>query len=106
MAAMKLLEWRPLTKNSLRGFVSIELPNGLIIKDISVLTSRNGPWCSLPAKPAFGPDGKPRLGQNGRPLYTSILEWRDRELQGRWSETLLELLLAQHPNALDEGGLL
>lgn len=90
-----------MVKNSLRGFVTVELPNGLVIKHISVLDGRNGPWCSLPAKPAFDRDMKPKLGQNGRPLYSQILEWNSRELHSRFSEALLELLLAAHPDALD-----
>jgi hypothetical protein len=36
---MRLLKWRPLVKNSLRGFVDIELPNGLQIREIPVCES-------------------------------------------------------------------
>jgi hypothetical protein len=30
---MRLVSWKPLARNSLRGFVSIELPSGLRIAD-------------------------------------------------------------------------
>ena len=33
---MQLIEWRPLIKNSLRGFASVALPCGLKIRDIPV----------------------------------------------------------------------
>lgn len=99
--SMEVVEFRSVVKNSLRGFATVKMSNGLIIKDISVLTGRNGPWCSMPAKPVFGTDGKPKIGTNGRPLYTSILEWRDRDLQDKFSAAVIDLILAQYPNAFD-----
>jgi DNA-binding cell septation regulator SpoVG len=103
MSSMILHEFRPMVKNSLRGFATVEMPNGLVIKDISVLTGRNGPWCSLPAKPAFGADGRPKTGPTGRAVHSQIIEWRDRDLQDRWSAALVALIEAEHPGALDGG---
>ena len=51
MSSMQLREFRPLNKNSLRGFATIELPNGLTIRDVSLHTSNGKSWASLPAKP-------------------------------------------------------
>jgi hypothetical protein len=44
---MRLLRWRPLVKNSLRGFATVQLP-GLVIYDVSVFISGGkGGWSSL-----------------------------------------------------------
>lgn len=97
---MRLIEFRLLTKGALRGFATVELPNGLIIRDISVLVGRNGAWANLPAKPVLNRDGSPRLGTNGRALYNPILEWNDRSLSDRFSAALIDLVRAAHPGAL------
>jgi hypothetical protein len=51
----------------------------------------------------FNADGSPKIGTNGRAVYSTILAWRDRDLADRFGAALIELLLAQHPDAL--GGL-
>jgi hypothetical protein len=33
---MRLLEWRSMVRNTLRGFCVIELPSGLVIRDVAV----------------------------------------------------------------------
>ena len=35
---VKILDWRPLRKNSLLGFAKIELPSGMVISDVTILT--------------------------------------------------------------------
>src|SRR5215813_2460591 len=66
---MKLIEWRPMPRNSLRGFATIELPSGLTISDISVHVSHDKAWASLPAKPQINSDGTARRGDDGKVLY-------------------------------------
>ena len=39
MNTVKILDWRPLPKNSLLGFAKIEFPSGMILGDITILTS-------------------------------------------------------------------
>jgi DNA-binding cell septation regulator SpoVG len=100
---MRLLRWKPLVKNSLRGFADIELPNGLVIHEIPVLTSHGKCWAALPSKPQLA-DGRHRTGPDGKPAYTPILEWRSRELSDAFSAKLVKLVREQHPDALDAEG--
>ena len=100
---MQLIEWRPLIKNSLRGFASVALPCGLKIRDIPVLLGRNGPWASLPNKSLLDNNGQQKRDANGKPAYVAILKWRDRELSDRFSAAVVELIRSQHPDALGEG---
>jgi hypothetical protein len=101
-AELKLIEWRPVVKTSLRGFATVELTAvGLVIRDVVVLAGRNGPWASLPAKPQIDRDGRPKLGSNGRPAYSSILEWRDRELSDHFSAALVAAIRDRQPDALE-----
>ena len=97
---LRLIEWRPLVKNSLRGFVSIELPIGLTIREVPVLVGKNGPWAALPAKPQIDGGGQVRRDPNGKIAYVAILQWRNKELADRFSQAVIDLLLAHHPRAL------
>jgi hypothetical protein len=100
---MRLLAWKAVVKNSLRGFVDIELPNGLNIFGIALMVGRNGPWASLPAKPQIDKDGRQKLDANSKAAYAPTLEWRDRELADRFSDAVVAILLEAHPDALDGG---
>jgi hypothetical protein len=100
---MRLISWKPLVKNSLRGFAAIELPIGLKIVDCPVLVSNGKAWASLPTKPVLDRDGK-HVKPDGKPQYSAILEWKSRDLADRFSETVVELILAEYPAALDGSG--
>jgi hypothetical protein len=70
MSTFKILDWRPLAKNSLRGFAKIEMPSGMIISEVAVLTGDRGPWASPPSKPMIGCDGTAMLDTKGKPGYS------------------------------------
>jgi hypothetical protein len=95
---MKLVEFRPFVKNSLRGFATVELKDGLMIADCPVHAASSGRlWASLPAKAMLDRDGK-QIVVDGKKQYDAILKWRDRELGG--SEAVVTLVRAEHPEAL------
>ena len=50
-------EWKPLQRNTLKGFLTIVLPSGLRIKDCSLHEKNGERWVSFPAKPWTKRDG-------------------------------------------------
>ena len=98
---MRLIAWKPLVKNSLRGFATVELPIGLKISDVPVLISNGKACASLPSKPQIDKDGQHKRDFNGKPVYAAILEWRDRDLGDRFSAAVVALIHAEHPDDLD-----
>src|SRR5262245_47508880 len=102
-ARLRLLDWKPLTRNSLRGFATVELPNRLAIVDVSVHVSHGKAWASLPAKPQLNPDGTARRGDDGKVIYTPILKWRDRALQDGFSVAVVQAVETEH-GPFDRGG--
>jgi hypothetical protein len=70
---MKLLTFRPLTKNSLRGFAFFELPNGLRIIDCPVLTSHGKAWV-LPSRPVLDESGRQKRDINEKPQYAPVVQ--------------------------------
>jgi hypothetical protein len=101
---MRLVEWRPLRRSTLRGFATVELPIGLTIADVAVHVSHGRAWAGLPSKPMVGSDGAALRDDAGKVRYSPILSWRDRDMRDRWSDVVIELVRAAHPNALELGG--
>ena len=104
MSAMRLLSFKRVVKGGLRGFVELELSNGLIISDIALLVGSSGAWASLPQKPQIAGDGTVRRDANGKSISTAIMRWRDRARADQFSQAVIDLVLAEHPGALGDGG--
>jgi hypothetical protein len=100
---LRLLSWKPLVKNNLRGFATVELPIWLKIHHIPVLVGRNGPWASLPSKPQLDRDGRQKTDANGKAAFAPVLEWRSREMSERFSKAVVALVRAAHPDDLNDG---
>jgi len=89
---MQLLAWRPLRKNSLRGFATVELPIGLRIIDAPVLETNGRRWATLPSKPQLE-DGRHRCDDSGKLAYSPGLEWHSKLLRDAFSDRVVELVL-------------
>jgi hypothetical protein len=93
---MRLLEWRPFVKKTLRGFATVELPIGLVIRDISVHDKGGKRWAGLPAKPILDADGRQVSNHAGHKQYAALLGWRDRDLADRFSAAVVAAVVAEH----------
>jgi hypothetical protein len=49
-AAFVVREWRPHSKNTLVGFLVLELPSGLVIRDVMLHQKGDARWLSMPAR--------------------------------------------------------
>ena len=97
--SMALVSFKPVVKGTLRAFVTVRLPIGLTIADIQVCTSHGKAWASLPAKPVLDESGR-QVERAGKRQYVSLLSWSDRATRDRWSDAVVELVRAAHPEAL------
>ena len=89
-------------QGSLRGFATVELPIELKLIDCSVLVGPNGLWASLPSKPVLDREGK-QVRPSGKPQFPPVPEWRNRELNDRFSAAVVPLMRAVPPDALNDG---
>ena len=95
-----ILAWRPLVRNTLRGFASIRLGASLKINDVTVHRHESGRcWAAMPSKPVMMPDGTAKKGDNGKQLYVPILEWDSKASADRFSEAVIAALEADHPGS-------
>ena len=85
------------------GFVSIELPSGLIINNAKLMTGPAGKhWIAMPAVKQLDRDGNPRLDANSKAVWSAIIEFRDRATRDEFQEPVLGALRRHHPEAFDD----
>ena len=93
-----LLDWKKVEKNTLRGFAKVRMGRALILRDVMVHASNGKRWVSMPSKPQIGQDGLQKKDPTtGKPMYTPILEWADRETADSFSEGVIQAVEAQYP---------
>ena len=102
MATITISDWKPLTSGSLRGFVTISMPSGMIVREVSVYATNGKVWAKPPSKPMIDRNGCVMLDDAGKRRYAQIIEFSSAEIRHRWSEAVVAALLAAHPEALDE----
>jgi hypothetical protein len=104
----KIRKFTPWTNQArtVLGFLSIELPSGMILNDCKVMVGPNGTrWIALPAVKQTDAQGNPRTDANGRPVWNHYVEFRDRATRERFQAPVIEVLRQTHPQLFDgEGG--
>ncbi|HQT86529.1 hypothetical protein [Acidiphilium rubrum] len=100
MAELTITEWKPLRRNSMRGFMTATLPSGMVLHDVVVHVTDGKPWAAPPSKPMIGRDGVAMKDGNGKARYNPIISFIDKPTRERWSAAIIAALLTVHPDAL------
>lgn len=98
--AVVLIDWTPRSGRTLRGFASVRVGRGMILRDLSVHVGDGKRWVGMPGKPIVGRDGSVHRDAAGKVKYTPIVEWTDREAADRFRHAVLAAVEAEHPEAL------
>jgi hypothetical protein len=99
-----LLDFTPLVAGALVGRARVRLPSGLEIADIGIFRKDGRAWAQLPAEPMRNQHGEVLKDDRGKVRYRSSLKWQTKDLQDRFSATLLALVAAAHPEFLGKSG--
>ncbi len=99
MSGIQIRDFRPMRKGSLLGFAKVELPSGMVLNDVTIMSGERGPWASPPSKPMIGRDGTAMTDASGRTKYSPIVEFTSKEVRQRFSDGVVEGLRAAHPEA-------
>ena len=94
-----LENWRPLVRNTLRGFATVRV-GALKISDVAVHVKNDRTWAQLPSKPQIGQDGIARRNDAGKIQYSPVIEWTTRESADRFSDGVVAAINGEHPDAL------
>ncbi|PWT80802.1 MAG: hypothetical protein C5B58_10930 [Acidobacteria bacterium] len=81
---VKILEWRPFQKNTLQGFVRIELPSGLILNHVAIHEQGASRWICPPAREWKNRDGVK--------AYAKFIEFTSRTVGDRFRDAVLGAL--------------
>jgi hypothetical protein len=98
---MVLREWRAMRKNTLRGFATVELPCGLIVRDVTVHEKNGRWWASLPARPQLDAEGRAVTNEAGHDNTQPCSAGAGRDLADRFSAAVVGLVRTEHPGDLD-----
>jgi hypothetical protein len=95
-------EFSSVTRNTLRGFVRVRMPSGMIISDVAVHLRDARAWASPPSKPMLNRDGQQMKDQAGKQLWVQLISFASREQRDRWSDAVIAAVRSAYPRALDE----
>jgi hypothetical protein len=73
-------EWKPFERNTLRGFLSIELPSGLILHGCTLHEKTGSRWVGLPAR---------EYQKDGERIWSPLIEFSTREVRQAFQEQAL-----------------
>jgi hypothetical protein len=97
----RILEWRELRKNSLLGFAKVELPSGMILADVTILSGLHGPYALPPSKPMISPSGVVMKDRNGKTRYTPIVDFTTKDVRSKFSASVITALQQSHPKVFE-----
>jgi DNA-binding cell septation regulator SpoVG len=80
----QVTNWKPYTKNTLRGFFTVTLPSGLVIHNCTLHQKQDSRWVGMPSQKFTKEDGTTS--------YTPVIEFTNREASDRFRDAVLEAL--------------
>jgi hypothetical protein len=96
----RLLEWRPLRKNTLRGFAKVQFLSGVIIAEIGIHVAGSRAWASPPSRP-WVQDNAVVLGEAGKPRWQPLIEFATDGVRSSWSRQVLAAVREGHPEVFE-----
>jgi hypothetical protein len=82
-------DWVPRSSGTLRGFITLRLPSGLVLRDCTPHELSDRRWIGLPGKPLLDQDGRHRVDNAGKKHYVSVVEIPDRAIRERFQAAAL-----------------
>ena len=78
-------EWKPYAKNTLVGFLTLELPGGVIVHGITLHQKSDSRWVSMPAK---------EYEKDGQKTWAPIIEFSSKSARERFQAAAVSALEA------------
>jgi hypothetical protein len=98
--AVTVEEFRPVVRNSLRGFVRVRLPSGMILHDVTLHSQAGKTWASPPGRPQVGADGAQMRDPDGKLLYVPTVTFATSADRAVFSRAVVAAVSARDPEAL------
>ena len=85
--------WKPLQKNTLRGFFTIELPSGMIIHEVMLHEKGHSRWIQFSAREYADKEGQKQ--------YRRFIDFSDRSVADHFRDLVLAALDQHFANQID-----
>ena len=92
-------DWKPRQQNTLRGFVRVRLPSGMVLHDVAVHEKNGKYWASPAGKPQLDRNDT-AIRENGKIKYAAIVSFETKAVGDRFSQQVVEALRRGFPEAL------
>jgi hypothetical protein len=96
-AGFKISDFKPIQAGAMVGFCDVHLPSGMTLHRCSIFAKDDKAWASPPSKQVIGRDGTVQRSADGKTRYEPTVSFKDRWTQERWSNAVIEVLRAEHP---------
>jgi hypothetical protein len=96
----RLLEWRPLRKNTLRGFAKVQFPSGVIIAEVGIHVAGSRAWASPPSRP-WVKDNAVMLDEAGKPRWQPLIEFTTHGVRSSWSRQVIAAVREEYPEVFE-----
>ncbi len=96
----KLLDWRPLEKNTLKGFASVQFTSGVIFREIAVHVSGSRAWAAPPSRPWIKDNALVFDETTGKAKWQMLVDFANHGVRASWSRQVISALAAAHPEVL------
>jgi hypothetical protein len=104
---IKILDWRPLEKGSLRGFAKVQFGSGLQMSDVGIHVQGTKAWASPPSRPMIDRNGSVMRDETGKVRYSPVIGFFNHGTRSSWSRQIIAAMRAAHPELdlpADAGG--
>jgi hypothetical protein len=99
---MRCIAWKPLARNTLLGFATIQHASGLVLSDITVHRKGERCWASPPGKPKLDQSGTAlRDRETGKIEYAQLVSFEPDALRHRWSDAVVDTVRRDFPEAFE-----
>lgn len=98
--ALLVEDFTAVRRNSLRGFVKVTLPSGMILSDVALHLTNDQFWASPPSKPILSREGVALRDEAGKVRYVPVVAFASKELRDKFSAAVIAAVQATFPEAL------
>ena len=85
---------RPLLRNTLRGFLTVIMPSGMVLSEVAIHASGDSVWASPASKPMVSREGAVLRDQAGNVRYAPIVSFTSKARRDAFSRQVIEALIA------------
>lgn len=93
-------DWKPIERNSLRGFCTVCLPSGMILHDVAIHVSNGSWWASPASKPQLNREGQAMKDDMGKIKYQPIISFESKATRDRFSTSVIDALRLARPEVV------